>query len=126
MSLPLLELRDAARAAGKRLVLCGHSLGGAVAMLSAVTLLRDSAAAGGTESSDAGGGDAGSSDSSGGGSDPQIRCVTFAAPPVANEALAAEVAAAGWDRYIANFVLPGALLGDEAVGGGAGGRSAVL
>jgi hypothetical protein len=102
MAIPLLELRDAARAAGKRLVLCGHSLGGAVAMLSAVTLLRSSAR--GRTSS-------GGGSSSGGGAavaaeDPQIRCVTFAAPPVANEALAAEVAAAGWDRYISNFVLP--------------------
>ncbi|GBF96415.1 hypothetical protein Rsub_09214 [Raphidocelis subcapitata] len=119
MSLPLLELRAQARAAGKRLVLCGHSLGGAVAMIGAVTLLREAAAAaaaaggGGDGAAEAGRGGGGGADGgfdcgaeAGWGSDPQIRCVTFAAPPVANEALAAEVAAAGWDRYIANFVLP--------------------
>ncbi|GBF91817.1 hypothetical protein Rsub_04922 [Raphidocelis subcapitata] len=95
-ALPLFELRDAARAAGKRLVLCGHSLGGAVATLCAVTLLRESQTDGGAPGRGGGGG----------GGDPGIRCIAFAAPPCANDALAAEAAAAGWDRYISNYVLP--------------------
>jgi hypothetical protein len=108
MALPLAELRDSARAAGKRLVLCGHSLGGAVAMLGAVSLLREESAA--QRAAGGGWGGDGSGEGGGGGAaarDPQIRCISFAAPPVGNEALAREVAAAGWDQYISNFVLPG-------------------
>lgn len=86
--LSIRELHTAATAAGKRLVLTGHSLGGAVAALTTVQLLRQSAA----PLVD----------------DPQVRCISFATPAVANTSLLEEVTAAGWDRYITNIVLPGA------------------
>lgn len=86
--LSIRELHTVATAAGKRLVLTGHSLGGAVAALTTVQLLRQSAA----PLVD----------------DPQVRCISFATPAVANTSLLEEVTAAGWDRYITNIVLPGA------------------
>jgi pimeloyl-ACP methyl ester carboxylesterase len=124
------ELYERALASKKRLVLCGHSLGGAVALICTIKLLRiwaarqlggRYAAAGGAS----GGGDAGAVSAEQRGverlaaaaaaaaaapfADSNIRCITFAAPAVANESLAAEVVAAGWDRFISNFVQPGAL-----------------
>ena len=38
--------------------------------------------------------------------DPNIRCICFASPAVANEALMQEVTRHGWQQYISNFVLP--------------------
>lgn len=81
-------LQAAAAAADKRLVLTGHSLGGAVATLTTVRLLRAL-----TMQQDL--------------PDPRIRCISFATPAVANTDLLQEVAAAGWDRYITNIILPG-------------------
>jgi pimeloyl-ACP methyl ester carboxylesterase len=137
---PLEVLHAQAAAANKRLVLCGHSLGGAVALLCTVKLLRAWAAA------RLGGGYAEAAAGAGGGrplsgrqlaaaaaaaaaapfADPRVRCITFAAPAVANEALAAEVVASGWDRYISNFVQPGEWWGGGVRVGwaGKGGRPA--
>jgi hypothetical protein len=132
---PLEALAAQAAASRKRLVLCGHSLGGAVALLCTVKLLRAWAAA------RLGGGYAAAAAAGGGGrplndeqlaaaaaaaaaapyADPDIRCITFAAPAVANEALAAEVVASGWDCYISNFVQPGELPGWWWAGVGCGG-----
>jgi len=131
VAVPIDKLYAQAAACKKRLVLCGHSLGGAVALLCTIKLLRIWAARqlGGTYKPSGGAGKG-----RGGGSkgrqgrqrrnnqhlaaaaaaaaaapyaDPNIRCITFAAPAVANESLAAEVVAAGWDRLISNFVQPG-------------------
>jgi pimeloyl-ACP methyl ester carboxylesterase len=155
---PLEELYAQAVASKKRLVLAGHSLGGAVALLCAIKLLRIWAArklggayvppppgpAGAGRAQDGagkgraagggGGGGKGGGGGRGGGrqgrqrrdnehlaaaaaaaaadpnADPNVRCITFAAPAVANESLAAEVVAAGWDRLMSNFVQPGALV----------------
>ena len=63
----------------------GHSLGGAVATLSAIRLLSML---------------------------PKylhstVACIGFATPPVGNQALADAVELAGWDECITNYVLPG-------------------
>lgn len=136
--MPLEALYARAAAARKRLVLCGHSLGGAVALLCTIKLLRIWAArqlcpggrCGGAGAvrppGPAKGGKArgrkarqrrnnqhlaaaAAAAAKAPNADPNIRCLTFAAPAVANESLAAEVVAAGWDRLISNFVQPGAL-----------------
>jgi len=110
------ELHAAAAAAGKRLVLTGHSLGGAVAVLTTVRLLRTLAAAA------AGQAQGPISDSSataaaagfgllGDSADPRVRCISFATPAMANSHLLQEVTAAGWDQYITNIVMPGGLTG---------------
>ena len=83
----------AARALGKRLVLCGHSLGGAVAALAALTLLleldhldRDDRVA------------------------PQpgktLLCAAFAAPPVGDESTRRYVERRGWTRAFINVCAP--------------------
>lgn len=96
------ELHAAAAAAGKRLVLTGHSLGGAVAVLTTVRLLRSLAAAqaqGGSSAVAAAGSDAADAE-------PRVRCISFATPAMANSDLLQEVTAAGWDQYITNIVMP--------------------
>ncbi|KAI8475644.1 MAG: hypothetical protein J3K34DRAFT_41396 [Monoraphidium minutum] len=150
VAVPLEELYEQALSAGKRMVLCGHSLGGAVALLCTIKLLRIWAARqlGGSYAAEGGGvreAVVGAPGAGGGAqaprsraaarrekrarqqarsaahiaaaaaaaaaapfADPRIRCITFAAPAVANESLAAEVVAAGWDRLMSNFVQPGA------------------
>jgi hypothetical protein len=64
-----------ARAEGRAMVLCGHSLGAAVAVLATLQLLGGAAGAAG-----------------------RVRCVGFAAPAVGNAALAALVLRRGWER----------------------------
>jgi hypothetical protein len=66
-------------------VLCGHSLGGAVAKLCALRLLREQPEW----------------------PPPRMRCITFASPAIGNSALAELVEAAGWARYFKTFILPG-------------------
>lgn len=98
-ALSINALQQSAAATGKRLVLTGHSLGGAVATLTTVRLLRSLHTA--RASSDGGGSNSSSGD------DPHIRCISFATPAVANKDLLQEVSEAGWDKYITNIVLPG-------------------
>ena len=62
----------------------GHSLGGAVAMLCALRLLDSLPPA----------------------LHATVACITFAAPPVGNAALAALVAARGWQSRLTNYMLP--------------------
>lgn len=134
MAVPLEELYSQAAAERKRLVLCGHSLGGAVALLCTIKLLRiwagrqlgqpysprqqpQKGQGGGGKAAGARQGRqrrikahlaaAAAAAAAAPHADPRIRCITFAAPAVANESLAAEVVAAGWDRLISNFVQPG-------------------
>jgi hypothetical protein len=145
VAVPISALYAHAAASNKRLVLCGHSLGGAVALLCTIKILRiwaahrlglkgaaaaaaDRAAAAACGGKGGGGGRAkgrqgrkqrdnlhlaaaAAAAAAAPYADPNIRCITFAAPAVANESLAAEVVAAGWDRLISNFVQPGELFG---------------
>ncbi|KAL4419133.1 hypothetical protein ABPG77_002646 [Micractinium sp. CCAP 211/92] len=83
-SIPAEQLYQLARVQGKRLVLAGHSLGGAVATLCAIRLLDALPEA----------------------LHHTVTCVGFAVPPVGNASLAAAVAAAGWSRRITNYLLP--------------------
>ena len=108
--LPLAWLAEAARARGRGLVLCGHSLGGAVAALATALLLVESR-----------------------GPPPAVCCVAFAAPPVGNSAFARHIEASGWINRFQTFLLPEdfvprslALLAPKAAGarpGGAGSES---
>jgi hypothetical protein len=79
-------------------VLTGHSLGGAVAVLTTVRLLRSLTAeqhqglcslAPQQEVL------------------PRVRCISFATPAMANNDLLQEVTTQGWDQYITNIVMPG-------------------
>eukprot|EP00873_Tetraselmis_striata_P010572 jgi/Tetstr1/430836/TSEL_020617.t1 len=85
-AIPVEQLYLHAAARGCRLVLCGHSLGGAIAKLCTLRLrqaLGDAAARG-----------------------PPISCITFACPAVGNRELAAMVERQGWDTSFRNYVLP--------------------
>ena len=73
-----------ARERGDRFVLCGHSLGGAVATLAAVAILAES-----DESRSA-----------------ELRCVAFASPPVGNSALRRAVWERGWGPAFTNVCVP--------------------
>eukprot|EP00198_Chlamydomonas_reinhardtii_P006846 XP_001696182.1 triacylglycerol lipase-like protein [Chlamydomonas reinhardtii] len=78
------QLYELAVSRGLRLVLCGHSLGGAVAKLCTLRLLRELP-------------------------DwprPRVRCIAFATPAVGNAALAEMVANAGWADHFASYYLP--------------------
>jgi hypothetical protein len=83
-AVPVEALYAAARARGKRLVLTGHSLGGAVAMISTTSLLaklpRERHA--------------------------DVSCFAFAAPAVGNVALTAAAEEAGWAARVTNFLVP--------------------
>lgn len=78
------QLHELAARRGLRLVLCGHSLGGAVAKLCTLRLLRELP-------------------------DwprPRVRCVAFATPAVGNAALAELVESAGWASHFTSYYLP--------------------
>ena len=66
----------------------GHSLGGAVATLSVLRLLKQLPQ----------------------GATPTVRCVTFACPAIGNLALAEYVRAVGWEHLFQNYLIPGWLL----------------
>ncbi|KAK9909436.1 hypothetical protein WJX75_002253 [Coccomyxa subellipsoidea] len=70
----------------KRLVLCGHSLGGAVAQLCALRLLHDLPPYLVEQG--------------------RVKCISFAAPPVGNSALANTVSYKGWSGLFYNLALP--------------------
>jgi len=71
-----------ARGLGKRLVMCGHSLGGAVAALATVRLLSREPNA-------------------------RVRCVAFALPPIGNAALSALARDRGWcEKVFTSITLP--------------------
>lgn len=106
------ELHTAAAAAGKRLVLTGHSLGGAVAVLTTVRLLRSltagqQAQGGSNNHSAVAAATSAGLAQSGANTEPRVRCISFATPAMANSDLLQEVTAAGWDQYITNIVMPG-------------------
>eukprot|EP00892_Ulva_mutabilis_P003885 jgi/Ulvmu1/1869/UM012_0025.1 len=81
--IPIKQLYEHARSSGKRLLLCGHSLGGAVATLCTLRLL---------------------------GMDPEaashIHCITFACVAIGNPEVMRMVHANGWSHLFQNFILP--------------------
>ncbi|KAK9820296.1 hypothetical protein WJX72_008693 [[Myrmecia] bisecta] len=81
---PLASLAEHARRQGKRLVFCGHSLGGAVATLCTLDLLHGLPRHASLP----------------------VSCVAFAGPAVGNAALAKLVRRRGWERHLSNFMLP--------------------
>lgn len=88
--IPALELYRLAKKKDRRLVLCGHSLGGAVAVLATLTILRFLA----------------SSLSSKDGDKFQVKCITFSQPPVGNAALRDYVQRKGWQRHFRTYCIP--------------------
>jgi len=82
---PIEEIYHHALSRGLHLVLCGHSLGGAVAKLCTLRLLRQLPE---------------------GSPSPPITCITFACTAVGNKGLATMVDARGWGPHFRNYLLP--------------------
>ncbi|CAK9140878.1 unnamed protein product [Ilex paraguariensis] len=88
--IPALELYRLAQKKKRKLVLCGHSLGGAVAVLATLAILRVLAAASSSKEYDK----------------VQVKCVTFSQPPVGNAALRDYVNRKGWHHYFKTYCIP--------------------
>jgi hypothetical protein len=88
--IPALELYRLAQKNKRKLVLCGHSLGGAVAVLATLAILRVVAA----------------STSSKEHVKVQVKCITFSQPPVGNAALRDYVNRKGWQKYFKTYCIP--------------------
>lgn len=88
--IPALELYKLAQKKNQKLVLCGHSLGGAVAALATLAILRVIAA----------------SSSVKGNEKVQVKCITFSQPPVGNAALKDYVNRKGWQHYFKSYCIP--------------------
>ncbi|CAK7349423.1 unnamed protein product [Dovyalis caffra] len=88
--IPALELYRLAQKKNRKLVLCGHSLGGAVAALATLAILRVIAA---------------SSPSKENGKI-QVKCITFSQPPVGNAALRDYVHKKGWQHHFKSYCIP--------------------
>jgi hypothetical protein len=106
-AMPIGALHASAASTGKRLVLTGHSLGGAVAALTTVRLLQALAIPQANRKTTSSIQQAAVAKGSPVNPDPMVRCISFATPAVANDHLLQEVSAAGWDEYIVNIVIPG-------------------
>lgn len=87
--IPALELYKLAQKKKRKLVLCGHSLGGAVAVLSTLAILRVIAAASSKEHERV-----------------PVKCITFSQPPVGNAALRDYVNEKGWQQYFKTYCIP--------------------
>ncbi|PKU73452.1 uncharacterized protein LOC110108576 isoform X1 [Dendrobium catenatum] len=88
--IPALEIYRLAQKKNRNLVLCGHSLGGAVAALATLAILRVLA----------------SSSISQGHGKVQVKCITFSQPPVGNAALKDYVHQKGWQKYFKSYCIP--------------------
>nr|XP_009593452.2 uncharacterized protein LOC104090107 [Nicotiana tomentosiformis] len=86
--IPALELYRLAQKKKRKLVLCGHSLGGAVAVLATLAILRVFAA------------------SSKENEKIQVKCITFSQPPVGNAALREYVNGKGWQHFFKTYCIP--------------------
>nr|GMD67009.1 uncharacterized protein LOC109162383 isoform X1 [Ipomoea batatas] len=86
--IPALELYRLAQKKKRKLVLCGHSLGGAVAVLATLAILRVVAASSKEHEK------------------VQVKCVTFSQPPVGNAALKDYVNSKGWQNYFKTYCIP--------------------
>ncbi|XP_076930259.1 uncharacterized protein LOC143594982 [Bidens hawaiensis] len=87
--IPALELYKLAQKKKRKLVLCGHSLGGAVAVLSTLAILRVIASASSKEQERI-----------------PVKCITFSQPPVGNAALRDYVNEKGWQQYFKTYCIP--------------------
>ena len=76
---------DKARAQGKRLVMCGHSLGGATVVLATILFLLER-----PEAAHSG----------------HVHCITFASPPVGNEELSRLIAENNWSPLFTHVCAP--------------------
>ncbi|KAL4436737.1 hypothetical protein ABPG75_003876 [Micractinium tetrahymenae] len=85
LGVPVEALFMHARRQGLRLVLCGHSMGGAVAQLCTLRLLRTLRSPPPAE---------------------QLRCIAFGAPAIGNAALAGHVQQQGWGAHFMSIALP--------------------
>ncbi|EPS74140.1 lipase class 3 family protein [Genlisea aurea] len=86
--IPALELYRLARKKRRKLVLCGHSLGGAVAVLATLAILRVVGIASKENEK------------------VQVKCITFSQPPVGNAALRDYVNGKGWQRFFKTYCIP--------------------
>ncbi|GFQ00133.1 hypothetical protein PHJA_002157300 [Phtheirospermum japonicum] len=86
--IPALELYRLAQTKRRKLVLCGHSLGGAVAVLATLAILRVIAVA--SKETDR----------------VQVKCITFSQPPVGNAALRDYVNGKGWQHHFKTYCIP--------------------
>ncbi|XP_021720157.1 uncharacterized protein LOC110687822 [Chenopodium quinoa] len=88
--IPALELYRLAQKKKRKLVLCGHSLGGAVAALATLAILRAIAVSSPLKDNEKF----------------QVRCITFSQPPVGNAALRDFVDRKGWHHYFKTYCIP--------------------
>lgn len=88
--IPALELYRLAQKKNQKLVLCGHSLGGAVAALATLAILRVIAASSSLKENEK----------------VPIKCITFSQPPVGNAALRDYVNRKGWQHYFKTYCIP--------------------
>lgn len=86
--IPALELYRLAQKKRRKLVLCGHSLGGAVAVLATLAILRVIAVT--SKESDR----------------VAVKCITFSQPPVGNAALRDYVNGKGWQHLFKTYCIP--------------------
>ncbi|EFJ12149.1 hypothetical protein SELMODRAFT_20285, partial [Selaginella moellendorffii] len=84
--IPAVEIYRLAQEKDKKLVLCGHSLGGAVAVLTTLAILRVF--------------------SSRNGGKLNVKCITFSQPPVGNRALRDYVHRSGWQQHFHTYCIP--------------------
>ncbi|KAJ4969426.1 hypothetical protein NE237_016127 [Protea cynaroides] len=88
--IPALELYRLAQKKNQKLVLCGHSLGGAVAALATLAILRVIAASTPLKENEK----------------VPVKCITFSQPPVGNAALRDYVHRKGWQHYFKTYCIP--------------------
>ncbi|KAG0485855.1 hypothetical protein HPP92_009934 [Vanilla planifolia] len=88
--IPALEIYRLAQKKNRKLVLCGHSLGGAVAALATLAILRGIASSSISKEQDK----------------IQVKCITFSQPPVGNAALKDYVLQKGWQKYFKSYCIP--------------------
>ncbi|XVF81267.1 hypothetical protein PTKIN_Ptkin15bG0142300 [Pterospermum kingtungense] len=88
--IPALELYRLAQKKKRKLVLCGHSLGGAVAALATLAILRVIAVSSSSKESE----------------NVQVKCITFSQPAVGNAALRDYVNRKGWQHYFKSYCIP--------------------